>query len=129
VKPQDLAALVRVSGAISDAAEARLATLRREETDLRDQIAALEAARQARATEARATDLTVRAGVDLRWEGWIDRRASALAAELARLRARIEIARDELAQAFGRRTATEALSTRAQVEAAARRAKREERNA
>ncbi len=129
MKPQDLAALVRVSGAISDAAEARLATLRREETDLRDQIAALEAARQARATEARATDLTVRAGVDLRWEGWIDRRASALAAELARLRARIEIARDELAQAFGRRTATEALSTRAQVEAAARRAKREERNA
>ncbi len=127
MKPHDLAALVRVSGAACDAAEARLAALRREEAELRAQIATLEAARRERAAEARATDVSVRAGVDLRWEGWIDRRASVLTAELARLRARIEMARDELALAFGRHTATETLAKRAQLEAASRRMKREDR--
>lgn len=104
-----------------------MAALRREEAELRGQIAALEEARRARATEAQVTDLALRAGVDLRWEGWIDRRSSTLSADLARLRARIEVAREELSRAIGRRTATEALATRARAEADARRLKIEER--
>jgi hypothetical protein len=125
--PRDLAGLVRIAGAACDAAEAKLARLRREEAELRRQIAALEAARQARAAEALATDVALRAGVDLRWEGWIDRRAAGLATDLARLMACIEIARDELSHAFGRRTATEALAEQARAGAAARRLKTEER--
>ncbi len=124
---RDLAALTRLAGAASDAAQARMATLRREEAELRRQIAALEEARRIRAAGAHATDLTLRAGVDLRWEGWIDRRTIALTTELARLRARIEIAREELARALGRHTAAEALADRARAEAAAHRLKVEER--
>lgn len=123
----DLAGLARISAATCEAAEARLAALRRQEAELRAQIAALDAARRERAAEARATDLSVRAGVDLRWEGWVDRRSSALVAELARLLARVEIARDELARAFGRRSAIDALTDRARAEDHSRRAKREER--
>ncbi len=124
---KDLAPLVRLAGVACDAAEARLAALRREELELRRQIAALETARRTRAAEAQATDLALRAGADLRWEGWIDRRASALGAELARVLARIEMARDELAQAFGRRSATQALLDQARASAMARRHKAEER--
>lgn len=127
MRPGEIAGLVHLTGAACDAAEARLAALRREESELRHQIASLDEARRARAAEARATDLTVRAGVDLRWEGWIDRRASSLQAELARLRARIEISRDELARAFGRRSATEALAGQVRDAAAAQRIKKEER--
>lgn len=126
MRAHDLAALSRLAGAASDAAEARMAALRREEVELRHQIAALDEARRTRAAQARATDVTLRAGVDLRWEDWIDRRASALSAELARLRAQIEIAREELARAMGRRIATEALADRACAAAAARRLRAEE---
>ncbi|TNC71317.1 hypothetical protein [Rubellimicrobium roseum] len=124
---RELAPLVRLAGLACDAAEARLAALRRDETELRRQIAALDAARRARLTEARATDVTLRSGVDLRWEGWIDRRTSALGAELARLLARIEMARDELTTAFGRRSATDTLAAQARAQAVARRLKAEER--
>lgn len=125
--PRDLAGLGRVVGAACDAAESRLLRLRREEAELRRQIAELEAAQRTRAAEALATDLTLRAGVDLRWEGWIDRRTTALAGDLARLLAQIEIAREELAQAFGRRTAVEELARRSHEARAARRLKTDER--
>ena len=125
--PRDLAGLTRVVGAACDAAESRLARLRREETELRRQIANLEAARRARAAEALATDIALRAGMDLRWERWIDSRASALSAELARLLARIEIAREDLSRSFGRRMAAEDLAEQARSAVAARRLKADER--
>jgi len=114
-----------VSGDLS--ALARLAALRRQEADLRAQLSDLEAARRARGAEALATDLALRAGADLRWEVWVDRRAGALTAELARLLARVEAARDALRASFGRRLATEALADRARAERAARRARAEDR--
>lgn len=125
--PRELEGLAHVAGAGCDAAEARLARLRREEAELRGQIAALEAARRARAAEALATDVALRAGVDLRWEGWIDRRAAALVSELARLMAQVEMARDELSRAFGRRMAADALLGQARDAAARRRLKADER--
>lgn len=125
--PQDLAGLARVAGTAYAAAEARLLRLRREEAELRQQIASLEAARRDRAAEAVATDIALRAGADLRWEGWIDRRASELATRLAQLMAQVEMARDELSGAFGRRTAVEELAMRARSALVARRLRAEER--
>jgi len=125
--PRDLANLTRVAGAACDAAESRLARLRREEAELRRQIATLEAARRARVAEALATDVALRAGVDLRWEGWIDSRASALSTELARLMACIEIAREDLSRSFGRRMAAEDLAHRARSVVAAQRLRADER--
>ncbi|MBP1805074.1 hypothetical protein [Rubellimicrobium aerolatum] len=125
---KDLTALAGVAAMACDAAEARLARLRQEETELRRQIGALDSARRARAAEALATDVALRAGADLRWEGWIEGRSAALGAELARLRARIEVARDDLARAFGRRTAIETLAEDVRRDRAARRLRFEERN-
>lgn len=127
MRPGDLAGLARLAGAASEAAEGRLAALRREEAGLRRRIADLEECRRCRAAGARATDVSLRAGVDLRWEGWVDRRTGAMAEELARLRARIEVARDDLARALGRRTATDALLNQARATATARRLRAEER--
>ncbi|TNC51569.1 hypothetical protein FHG66_05245 [Rubellimicrobium rubrum] len=127
MREKDLAPLVRLAGVSCDAAEARLASLRREEAELRRQIEALETARRLRASEALATDVALRAGADLRWEGWIDKRASALNGELARVLAKIEMARDDLARAFGRRSATQALLDQARDVATARRHRTEER--
>lgn len=127
MRPGDLGGLGRLAAAAAEAAEARLSALRREEADLRRRIAALDEARRTRAAEARATEVSLRAGVDLRWERWIECRTSALSTELARLLARIEMARDDLARALGRRIATEALAERARLSAAARRSRAEER--
>lgn len=118
MRAAELSQLARVLATARDAAEARLAALRREEGELRRQIGALEAARRRRAAEARATDVTLRAGVDLRWEGWVESRGAALSAELVRLLARIEVAREDVARAFGRHGAAEALL--AEVRTAAR---------
>lgn len=107
MKPADLAQLARLTAAVFGAAEARLAALRRDEATLRTRLQDLDAARTARAREAQATDVTVCAGVDLRWEDWIEARRRALNAELARTLARAEIARDALRQAFGRKIAAE----------------------
>jgi hypothetical protein len=107
MRPADLAELARLTAAVSGAAEARLAALRRDEAALRARLHDLDTAQQARAREAQATDVTLRAGVDLRWEDWIEARRRALSAELARTLARAELARDDLRRAFGRKVAAE----------------------
>lgn len=107
--PADLAHLARLTAAVSGAAEARLAALRRDEAALRARLRDLDTAQAARAREAQATDVTLRVGVDLRWEDWIEARRRALTAELARTLARVEVARDDLRHAFGRKVAAEGI--------------------
>jgi hypothetical protein len=125
----ELRDLARLAAAASSAAEARLQALRGQEAELRGLLRALEEGRRARAREALAPDLALRAGADLLWEQWVDRRRAALMAELARLLARVEMARDELRLAFGRRTAAEALAEGAAREGQRRRLAAEERAA
>ncbi len=122
-----LGALLPLAGVLADAAEARLAALRREEADLRGRLAALEAARRDRAGRALAPDLALRAGADLRWEAWVGGRSAEMTAELARLLARIEGAKAELRREAGRRAAVEDLLARERAGRAAKAAKAEER--
>lgn len=101
--------IVQVTAAVRAAAEARMAALRAEEAALRQRIKELDAAFRARAFSATAEDAALRAGVDLRWEQWVESRRAGLLAELARLRARIEDERLTLAREFGRNAVAEEL--------------------
>lgn len=124
--PGALAALARLADAGFAARQARLGALRTQEAALRGKLAALDAGRSARAqTLGGAGDAALRAGADLLWQGWVDGRRRALNIELSRNLALQEIARAQLAQAFGRMQASRELlrqAAGARARAAARRA-------
>ena len=111
---QELAAIAALAAAASAAAEARMALLQNEATRLQDQIADLDAQRQARAHAATVEDSAVRAGADLRWERWVMQRRTALFSALARQRALIEDERLALGRALGRKIASQELADRAE---------------
>ncbi len=121
----DLARLVQLAEANFAARQARLGALRTKEAALRATLDALHAGRSARArTAGGEDDAALRAGADLLWQGWIGTRRSALNAELDRNLATQELARSQLAQAFGRmQVSTELLrnAARDRARAAARR--------
>ena len=116
--------LLRVTEVVAARAEARFAALRQEEADLRARIADLDRSQRARAATATAEDPALRAGADLRWEGWIAVRRRTLLSELARLLARIEAEREHLARAVGRREVTQDLARAAEIRLRAARAAR-----
>lgn len=124
MRPGDLRDLVEVTRAIAAAAEARLAALRQEEAALRAKIAELDDAQRRRAASATAEDAALRAGVDLRWEGWIADRRRALTAALSRTLARIEGERLTLARDVGRREVTQTLASEVEARLRAARASR-----
>ena len=105
-----MAALARLAGLASSAAEARLAALTRVATELRVRLAALDDARRTRAEELESADAALLAGADLRWHRWIEGRRSALNSELARTLTDIARAQAALRKSFGQRLAAEALA-------------------
>ncbi len=121
---QDWAALARLTGTTFDAAQARMALFRQRELALRATMAALESDRKTRAEAAIAGDPAQRAGADVLWQQWVDRRRAALNMELARTLAQIEAARSTLARAHGRHQVTASLAKDATKTARDRRERR-----
>ncbi len=105
----DFAGLVRLTAAAFDAAQARLAGLRRREAELREMMAALESDRRRGPRSESELDPARRAGADLLWQRWVDGRQTALNLEMARHRAVIAQAREDLKPVFGRREAARRL--------------------
>jgi len=121
---REIAEIRRITETAFATSEGRMVALRAEEARINAQIASLDDALRNRATVATAEDAALRAGVDLRWQQWVDSRRRNLLSELARLRARIEAEREILMRDFGRDRV--AADIAGQV-AAAQRAKRESR--
>ncbi len=120
----DIIALSRLTDAAFAARQAGMGALRQQEQDLRDKLAALDAARNARAAGLTEADPALLAGADLLWQSWIETRKSALNGALARNRVAQEAARAALRLAFGRHQATLGLikqSATARTKAKARR--------
>lgn len=104
----DLEALAALTGAAFDAAQGRMAVLRRRESELRQRLAAIDPASSGYRSGGVA-DPACRAEADLLWQRWADGRRRALTAELARLLSEIADAEEELRPAFGRREAARQL--------------------
>jgi len=127
MRARELAALQRLTAMILAAGEARLAALRLREAGIVAQIDALDAALLRRAREARPEDTALRAGVDLRWEGWADGQRRALLMAQARLRAAMEQEQALLRRDFGRNAAVGALARKAGAAARTAARRRQER--
>lgn len=114
-KPDDWRRLAQLTATVFDSAANRMKQLQRRETTLRATLAALEADRRSAfdLLGNPAEDPAQRAGAGVLWQQWIDRRRSALNAELARTLVQIDIARTGLARAYGRHQATDDLARRA----------------
>ncbi len=111
---ENLRRLKILTDAVRRAEEARLASIVAEETRLSETIRVLDQARSHRAAAvAQDIDAAARAGADLLWQGWADRRRIALNRALAQLRARKEAMRQDLQAAHGRDKVTESLQRRA----------------
>ncbi len=111
--PNQIAALRRISGTMLAATSARLAALRMREEEVLTRISILDAALRDRAALASAEDPTLRAGVDLRWQIWVEQNRSTLLAAQARLRAAMEEERMALRRDFGRDHVLKVLETEA----------------
>ena len=119
--PKKLAALSRVADAAWAMEQAKMAALAAEETALRRKLDSLDQSRRARASDLSAgPDAARLAGMDPLWERWVDGRRSALAAELARLKARQEEARLRFGRAYGRKETVAKLHQRLRDEVRAR---------
>jgi hypothetical protein len=116
-KPNDLKALSRLTDAAFAARQAGMGALRQQEQELRDTLAALDAARKDRAAvltdQGPDADAALLAGADLMWHRWIETRRVALNTALSRNRVEQEAARAALSVAFGRAQATDGLLTQA----------------
>lgn len=116
--------MARLTGTVFDSVAGRMALLRQRESALRSTLAALDTDRKARAISMQTGDPAQRAGADLLWQHWIDKRRSALNAEMARTFVQIETIRAELARAHGRHEVTQRLARQAlDADRAAREAK------
>lgn len=95
-------------------AQTKVAIIRRQEHDLRQQIARL---REQRFDRPVADDPATRAAADVRWQGWIDTRLTALNTELAQIMVQKDREIAVLRRAFGRQQAMRALQDKAEKEA------------
>lgn len=128
MNPREIAALRQVTATVVKATEARMAALRAAEAAIISQISELDAALHRRTQLATVEDPARRAGVDLRWEAWVEQNRRALVAAQARLRVKIEHEQHTLRHNFGRDTAVAELMQSAladQQQQARRRAERE----
>lgn len=125
--PGDIAALRQVTAARRAASESRLAALRQREDEIISRLAALDSAFRQRASAARADDLALRAGADLRWESWVEDRRRTLMTAQARLRAAMEQERATLRHEFGRDLALTELARTTHEATRRRHARRAER--
>lgn len=96
-----MARLRQVTEAAFAAQQSNMTRLTRREAQLRQQIIELNAARQGSETPIE-DDHAARAGADFLWQRWVDKRISALNAELARVLVEKSRAQQKLAKAFGR---------------------------
>lgn len=127
---RELTALAQVAGLAYAVREARMVALRTQEARLRGLLETLEQARRDSAARAdTGDDPARRAGADLRWHRWIDRRRMTLNVELARVLAGIATLRQALLRDFGRKEAISELAKDAALERAQRVARRAERGA
>lgn len=94
----------------SDADQAKLSKLRRQEAQLQDSISNLTSQQSHRAL-ARSMDVDMAAvsGVDMRWEIWAEQRKKNLNQQLARLRVDIEQARFVAQKSFAQSQAAQEL--------------------
>ncbi len=114
--------LVKLTGAIFEVAQAKMAGHRRRETQLRARLAELEQPQAGYSDLSDLSDPASRAGADALWQHWINCRRTELNLELAQTLVQIDGARRVLAAAHGRHQATEEIARR---EDAALRLKRE----
>ena len=105
MNPQEISTLHQVTATLLQATEARMASLRAAEAVIISQISGLDTALRHRAQQATVEDPARRAGVDLRWEAWVEQNRRALVAAQARLRVKIEHEQHALRKAFGQDTA------------------------
>ena len=97
-----LAALRRLTEAVSRARQMELAKLRREEDRLRQRLAGIEAARANSLEHLDPDAPAARSGAVMVWQGWVDAKRAGINGDLATLRARMIAARDALNEAHGR---------------------------
>lgn len=107
-----LRAIGQLTDMVKTQKQAHLAGLIRKDTALREQIDAMDQAIVDRAHQM-GTDMARQAGADVQWVQWIDARKTAVNLERARLAEAMIDARAELAKAFGRAQASDALAVRA----------------
>lgn len=97
-----LEALCRITAAVSQARQAEMAALRRQEIALRQHLSEIEAGRAASLSALDPEGPAVRAGAVMTWQAWIDQQKAGINGDLARLRARMIASRATLAEAHGR---------------------------
>lgn len=94
----------------SDADQANLSKLRRQEAQLQDSISNLTSQQSHRAlARSRDVDMAAVSGVDMRWEIWAEQRKKNLNQQLARLRVDIEQARFVAQKSFAQSQAAQEL--------------------
>lgn len=128
MNPHEISALRQVTATVVKAAEARMTALRADEAAIIRQMAELDVALHRRTQLATVEDPARRAGVDLRWEAWVEQNRRALVAAQARLRVKIEHEQHIFRHSFGRDMAVAELMQSAltdQQRQARRRAERE----
>lgn len=123
-----LTSMVGLTAAAYTAAQARMGALKRQEADLRDKLAALTASRQHDPDEGQLTDPARKAGADLLWQRWVDKRRTALNRELVNNLVSQNHAKVALAKDFGRNEAIKGLREKAIELARAEKLRRAERN-
>jgi hypothetical protein len=122
----DISALTQLTGASFASCQSQMATLRRQESALRDTVTSLDMARRTRAAGLSEADPALLAGADLLWQSWIEQRRAALNEALSRNRVAQEAARGALAVAFGRDQVTRTLSSRVASDRIRARTRRDE---
>lgn len=113
--PDRLARLQEVLEAAFQAEQARLAEVARRIAAIEAQLEALRRPVPPEAGQDMAA--TTMAEADMRWRTWVEQRRRTLNEELARLRQEKEARRADLATAFGKRQAAEAMQAKLQAEA------------
>ncbi len=110
MKRAQLNDLRRLVQAKSDADQANLSKLQRQEAQLQDSISNLTSQQSHRAlARSQDVDMAAVSGVDMRWEIWAEQRKKNLNQQLARLRVDIEQARFVAQKSFAQSQAAQEL--------------------
>lgn len=108
MKVNQLKQLIAVTETALAAAQASMARMQLLEADLRQQLIELKGTNAMGLSESAAT----RAGADVRWNRWVDKRREDINTELARTLAEKESVREKLRIAFGKDQAVRKLSSK-----------------